>query len=400
MDRSQQMAARRILANQALFLATGVVSTLGAQWLKYRGAANSWSFMTSLCQFAGMAAVAFLPPPVRAKQDVDFTGDEEVSTAAAPSASASFVELCKARLARFGPVNIKGAALIAVFEVFGNLVLVAGMFLTGSGLYMVIYSSIVGFTAVFSRLLLPGRHLSFVQWCSVVAICVGLSLTAIGNTGEMRSGYKRTFVLTLPFKGQHDKSEVTSLFIGIVINIFGTAVLSLVYVGTDHLLSTGVATPYAQSIYVGIFSTLFTILTQIAISIPTLQTLPLLDVDVILAHLVLILSSLGHSVAYFQLVDTTGGVATGVLQGLRAVGVFVLSDLWFCSVDPGQCFSVAKGAAAVIVVCSVVAFAAGKKVHSPSPKRPESSADNLLGDEDGNGDTVDDCNEMELQPIK
>ncbi|KAJ3004276.1 UNVERIFIED_CONTAM: hypothetical protein HDU68_005199 [Siphonaria sp. JEL0065] len=344
---------QKVVLYQLLFLVTGIISTLGAQWMKYRGASNSWSFLTTLCYFLGMFLVVALPPPNSLQR-------QPIQPAK------GVVPQIKAHFDRYGPVSVKGTAMISVLEVGGQLLLVAGMYLTGSGLMIVIYSSIVVFTAVFSRLFLPGRRLSTVQWVSVLAICFGLSIAAVGSTGH------------------HDKSG-EAIFIGIFVCMAATAILSLVYVGTDHLLATEQSTPYSQSIYVGLFSSLLTLVVMIFISIPTLLTLPLLDIDVIFAHLVLILSSLGHSVAYFQLVESTGGVATGVLQGLRAVLVFGLSHAWFCEKDEAQCFTSMKAISTVIVVSGVVAFAAAKGMAVHSPKLGPAAMQSMDG---GTGDDI------------
>ncbi|ORY50914.1 hypothetical protein BCR33DRAFT_498186 [Rhizoclosmatium globosum] len=207
---------RRVLLFQLLFLGTGVISTIGAQWVKYRGAANSISFVTSLCQFMGMILVAALPPPKT------LLAKPRTLTV---QPSGSFLDRIKSHLSLYGPVSIKGAALLSTLEVSGNLINVAGMFLTGSGLYMVIYSSIVVFTAMFSKLLLPSsRQLNTTQWISVFAICFGLAITAIESSGH------------------HDKSG-EAVLLGIVICLVGTGLHSLVYVGTDHLLATEASTP-------------------------------------------------------------------------------------------------------------------------------------------------------------
>lgn len=52
---------RTILFNQAIFLATGCVTTLGTQWLRYRGAADSKSLLTVLCSYLGMICIVLLP---------------------------------------------------------------------------------------------------------------------------------------------------------------------------------------------------------------------------------------------------------------------------------------------------------------------------------------------------
>lgn len=50
---SSKLSARQILFQQTIFLATGLVSTLGAQWLNYQHAADSRSLLTVLCTYLG-----------------------------------------------------------------------------------------------------------------------------------------------------------------------------------------------------------------------------------------------------------------------------------------------------------------------------------------------------------
>ena len=46
---------------------------------------------------------------------------------------------------------------------------------------------------------------------------------------------------------------------------------------------------------------------------------------------------------------STGAVATGVLQALRAVIVFFASHLLFCAGDSAQCFNATKALSALVV---------------------------------------------------
>jgi hypothetical protein len=110
----------------------------------------------------------------------------------------------------------------------------------------------------------------------------------------------------------------------------------------------------------GFYASAVTIVLMILFAIPTLLRMPLLQPGVIFGYIILILASLGHSISYFQLVECTGAVATGVLQALRAVGVFGISHVWFCDIDKGQCYTAWKGLATIVVVLGVLAFAAGK----------------------------------------
>ncbi|KAI8852898.1 hypothetical protein BC829DRAFT_47861 [Chytridium lagenaria] len=317
-----QPANTRILFNQFLFLITGMANTLGAQWLKYQHAAEALSFLTLLSQYLGMFLVVLLPTPVPVKS----TGN--------------LVERVKERMGAFGEVSRGGVMAVAAFDVVGNMVLAAGLFLTGSGLYMVIYSSIIVFTALGNRVLLK-KVISRRQWVAVVVITVGLSITAIGN---------------------HAKGHNVAL--GILVSLLGTWIHSMVYILNEHLMSNPATAspPRAQCIHVGLYSTLLTLFAILLISIPTLLTMPLLQPSVIAVYTLLIIASLGHSISYFDLVESTGGVATGVIQALRAVGVFGLSHVWYCGAHEEQCYSTWKGVATVVVVVGVVGFAVAKSL--------------------------------------
>ncbi|KAJ3116538.1 hypothetical protein HDU96_009426 [Phlyctochytrium bullatum] len=335
----------RIFLNQLLFLVTGMAGTLGAQWLKYQGAADSISFLTLLAQYLGMFLVVFLPP----------SKSLSPSTAAARTGPFAFilrhVDMVKDQMDALGPVSHKGVMWVSAFDVFGNMILAAGLFLTGSGLYMVIYSSIIVFTALGNRLLLA-KIISPKQWIAVIVITIGLSLTAIGKEAN----------------GAH-------VGLGIVVSLVGTGVHAMVYILNEHLLSDPSgnmvpATPKAQCVWVGFYSTALTLASIVVVSIPDLMTMSLFRFGVIFMYGLLVLSSMGHAVSYFYLVESTGGVATGVLQALRAVGVFGLSHFWYCGVEESQCYTTWKGIATVVVVTGVIGFALAKSMDGAKVTAP------------------------------
>ncbi|KAJ3192498.1 hypothetical protein HK101_006388 [Irineochytrium annulatum] len=332
-----------------------MANTLGAQWLKYAGAANSHSFLTILVQYLGMLSVIFLPlpvdeagvaPPVLDATPVKFRGKE------------GLWQRFKAHVDSLGEVSHRGVLGVSVFEVGGNVVLAAGLFLTGSGLYMVLYSSIIVFTALGNRVFLK-RTMSIRQWAAVLTISIGLSLTSIGMDKH----------------DNHKPDEEPSnhrVALGIFVSLLGTWIHSWVYTLNDHLLSNGATAspPRAQCVWVGFYSTTLTACLILIFSVPTLiAMLPQLSSpSVALMYLFLMLCSLGHSVSYFELVGSTGGVATGVIQALRAVGVFGLSHLWYCGRDEAQCYTGWKGVATVVVVSGVMAFAWAKSLDDAAEK--------------------------------
>jgi len=84
-------------------------------------------------------------------------------------------------------------------------------------------------------------------------------------------------------------------------------------------------------------------------------------------YLCLILSSFGHSFAYYYLLSYVGAVSTGILQALRAISVFILSAYYFCSVDLSQCFTMWKGLSTLLVVSGVIGFSFATTFKKSSP---------------------------------
>ncbi|KAJ3040695.1 hypothetical protein HDV00_010588 [Rhizophlyctis rosea] len=160
---------------------------------------------------------------------------------------------------------------------------------------------------------------------------------------------------------QHTAHPETQPF-GFLLTLLGTAIYAIVYILNDHYLSTSPTTlpPRRLCISVGTTCTLLTTLIICSISLDTVLAMPLTDPSVLLGYLILILSSLYHNLTYFHLIETSGAVATGVLQALRAVMVFGLSHVMFCGEDGMQCFTPMKGVATVVVVCGVVGFSVAK----------------------------------------
>ncbi|CAI2181167.1 10176_t:CDS:2 [Funneliformis geosporum] len=76
-------------------------------------------------------------------------------------------------------VNYKMIIAASFLDVIANFALTIGFFYVGSGMYQVIYSSVVIWCAILSFFLL-GRKLSLLQSVSIVGVSVGLALSAFG----------------------------------------------------------------------------------------------------------------------------------------------------------------------------------------------------------------------------
>src|SRR5690606_20555335 len=70
-----------------------------------------------------------------------------------------------------------------------------------------------------------------------------------------------------------------------------------------------------------------------------------------LASIGLISSGCLHNLNYYCLIEGIGATATGIMQGLIAVGVFISSAILFCSEEHEyQCFNYTKLASALLVL--------------------------------------------------
>ncbi|KAJ1538298.1 hypothetical protein HK405_013947 [Cladochytrium tenue] len=399
---------------------------MGAQWLNYRGAADSMTFLTILCTYLGMAFVVFLPaspnsgpsakpPPPRSGSQAHLKStDSEVGSAPAgsddsdvpesPGNTADDLDDPMAKPLRRGPwrsrvdrlatlvaarlraaaaaVDHRALAGLAAVDVASQAIGVAGLFLTGSGLYMVVFSSVIVFTALGNRVLL-GRRVSSRQWAAIAVISAGLGLTAVARPPAAASAA----AVDLGAPGAVDGSGAAAaaalasrVAAGVGVSLLGTWMHSLCYTLTDYFLAGsphggggGGAGPApdgvrrggnwgarTQCVWVGTYASTWTLALMAAVSVPSLRRLsPALGRPANLAaYALLVLSSLAHSLVYFELVERTGAVATGVLQALRAVAVFAASHAAFCKVDSAQCLTPPKAVAAAIVVGGVLLFAA------------------------------------------
>lgn len=97
---------------------------------------------------------------------------------------------------------------------------------------------------------------------------------------------------------------------------------------------------------------------------------------VVLYFGIIALSQLLHAITYFHLLGSVGAVTTGILQAIRAVGVFGLSSLVFCASDLNQCFTGIKGWSTALVVVGVLTYSYMK---SSSSRSSHSKASPRLG---------------------
>lgn len=239
--------------------------------------------------------------------------------------------------------HLKSYFYVGILDLIGNILTVIGLTLCGSGIFQVVYSSVVLFGALFSKYLL-GKNLNRNQWIGLFIITSGLSLSALGTSSS----------------SSNDKQ-----MLGIFLTLCGTMLYGLSYVISEKTLTSqnGPSANQLQvySSFVGLAFLFTYFLVYVSPNWKELFTTPVMekggDMQTILfLYAALLISGFVHSFAYFKIICTLGTVTTGVLQAIRAISVFLLSSYLFCSTNSDQCMNLYKAASAIAVSVGVVYY--------------------------------------------
>jgi len=310
---------RRILLLQTIFLGTGIFSTLGNQLVYYHGAGRSETLFPAAATFIGMCCAIFFP--------------KEEQKDECPSHVPYVTILC-----------------MGLLEFFGCVFSLIGLNCAGSGIFQVVYASIVIWIALMSKWFLK-KQLTSQQWTAVFITTFGVSLSALGSVS---------------LSGSINGLQL----VGIVLTLFSTFSYGSNYIFSEQLLS--LPNPPSGNIiqtFSGIIPLSLVLIWIIFYTIPNWETLVskhIVDTRgsilvILVTYLGLVLSAFLHSWSYYKLVKLTGSVSTGILQSLRAIFVFLLSSLFYCDNHPEQCLNTPKILSTVVVVSGVLYFTYLKK---------------------------------------
>lgn len=418
--RSCASASLRAMGVQFVFLFTGVFSTCVAQFVFYQGAGSQRAMLLPLCNYLGMMLVGLLPMAAAAKpalkkqetkqepqepqqenpedyvepelaasnQDeewgetakmlpdkedmeltrratVDVDNQTEDASKAAPPAmglqvtpssvsfSLSTVQLCV----------IVSVVLDFAGCIFSNV----GLAMAGSGLYQVVYSSVICWSALMSRFILK-KVVSKEEWFGIALVTFGLAFSALGESGS-------------------DKDHALVLM-GCFHTLVGAAFYGGNYVAGEYTLKLA-ERPHPKELCLKIGAACVAIIAvyQSVVVLPewdALVTRPIAEAHgntshILLALVAYTLSQLAHGLTYFVMLESSGAVTTGIMQSLRAVCVFVISSLLYCSQQESQCFDTKRGVATLVVVSGVMFYSWAKSQKGkasilappPVPLRPK-----------------------------
>ncbi|KAF9426937.1 hypothetical protein BGZ76_002534 [Entomortierella beljakovae] len=259
---------------------------------------------------------------------------------------------------------------VAVMDVIANALVTIGFFYVGSGMYQVIYSSIVIWCAILTRIFL-GRKLNGIQWIAIFGVTLGLAVSAIGTVQEdSPDGTVQTWL---------EKS------FGALITLGATFLYACVYVLSDKVLSTTRPKPIPEKVcsMVGGYASLLTFIYLCVHTFPNWHTEVTEVVQsrngntlgIVIMFPLVTISSMLHSLNYYVLLSRINNIAVGIMQSLRAVLVFVMSHYLFCGVSSTQCFNQWKFISAVVVIGCVTLFSFNSPPKKSTPsKSPEQSS--------------------------
>eukprot|EP00928_Gymnodinium_smaydae_P063842 TRINITY_DN47321_c0_g1_i1.p1 TRINITY_DN47321_c0_g1~~TRINITY_DN47321_c0_g1_i1.p1 ORF type:complete len:314 (+),score=31.61 TRINITY_DN47321_c0_g1_i1:126-1067(+) len=233
--------------------------------------------------------------------------------------------------------------LIIGMDLVGSVLVYTGMVYCGSRIFIVIYSSVVVFAALF-RVACLSRSLSITQWIAIVVIFLGMSATLL------------------------DGAQVgTRVELGVWMTFFGTLAYAVMYVACEGAFSqAGFLSPSALCAISGCINSTIITVYCVTIVLPRRGELILkpflthgMHLEVASAlYVVAICMRCLHYWCFYNVCANSSAVAASVNKSVQAVIVFGMSSLLFCSPDhPEQCFTQIRGIAAICVIGGALAYA-------------------------------------------
>ena len=238
------------------------------------------------------------------------------------------------------------AGIIALWDLIAQAMNYTGAALAGPTIFAILYSSVTVWTAVFSLIFLK-RSMNVLQWCGVATVFSGLALTAAGSIQLGESVIHGSMFITI-----------------------GSMMHGLFYVMSEFVMTKGSENlSVEQNCAVqGMVATFALLLWQLCYTLPRSEELlwdPMTNAGTTMLQGMELLGlfafvSLIHSFSfYFTLRNYIGGATSaGVMKGLQAVLVFLVTHITYCGRYGGQemCFSNLKFVSLISVTGGVVIF--------------------------------------------
>ncbi|KAA8491292.1 hypothetical protein FVE85_7713 [Porphyridium purpureum] len=174
----------------------------------------------------------------------------------------------------------------------------------------------------------------------------------------------------------------SSTYTGVALTMLSCLFFSLNYVIAEYFLGCEpderAALPPARgmdlSLYTGFSCFVLFSVYVLVHTVPRWSELVLVPIEqqhgrvstIVLCYVLHCVASFLHSVTYYDLLTLVGAVPIGVMNATRAVSVFAVSSLLFCSRQSSQCFTMQKGYAALVVASGAIGFSLSSRKSRPN----------------------------------
>eukprot|EP00922_Rhytidocystis_sp_ex-Travisia-forbesii_P020593 GHVS01030271.1.p1 GENE.GHVS01030271.1~~GHVS01030271.1.p1 ORF type:complete len:487 (+),score=91.96 GHVS01030271.1:89-1549(+) len=279
--------------------------------IKFSGGAHSSTFLILLPHYYAMVLVGLLPKD-RSLLDCGWT-------------------------------DWKKGLLLSSLDVINQLLKKAGLVFAGAGVYIIVESSSMVWTVLWSKLLLQKR-LNFAQWLSILLVTAGIAL--------------RSCQLTFQIENEE--------FFGVVLILASSILMGLTFVLFEMFVNHPTEAVPGPTLVFMMGSTCAVLMTgwQVVWTVPRFDQLVLQTIHekqgnpwyVLICYIFLFISGWIHSATLWYLLKVLGAVSSGVLKGLKVAGVFVLSHILFCEIQPSQCLNIWSGASATVCTVGVIVY--------------------------------------------
>lgn len=263
--------------------------------------------------------------------------------------------------------------LIAALDVIGCIFCLVATVMIGSGLYQVLYASILVMTALLSQWIL-GYKQNRRQWIFLILVTIGLWSCSFASHTTTSGGSLLTENSVVNEMDECRKyfpigiCQYLSLHvIGIVLTLIGTFIYAIQSVLCE-LMNSRPSLKVSSGILNGAIGWYGLIMSTVWIVVYTIPNwnelvtrpmsahqLTLFDVSRVL--LLYLLSNVFHRITYWTVVEKTGSIFAGLSNALRTVAVYFLSAWLFCSdTNLKQCATPMKTYAAIGVALAVIMY--------------------------------------------
>lgn len=331
-----------VLFLQFFFLITGVSGTILITWISYHGGAHTHALLPVIASYFASSLVYFVPQS--SKNTHKTTSSNIIKWKTKSFKTKTSINYLNSDLK---------IMLLSFYDMFANTVSFLSLIWSGSGVYQLVYSSIIIITASFRHFLIPNRNLSFQQWIACFIVTLGLLFSAFGQTQSHIHQRTNIFI------------QLMDAFAVIFWPLMATFLYALEYVLVEILLSSKNAPTSNEVCYkMGFYGSAFCTLFAIFYVIPNWKTIMIDEISehdgnwmvVVLGYISLLLCNFGHNWTYFYILHASGAVSTGINQALRAIFVFVISGFCFCELQKSQCFNSFKFLSLIIVIVGVMRY--------------------------------------------